>query len=54
LLVLTGIVAGLDGTTVLRARVAGRPAEAAALGAAAAGDLMARGAKALLDASHGG
>jgi len=54
LLVLTGIVAGLDGTTVLRARAAGRPAEAAALGAAAAGDLMARGAKALLDASHGG
>jgi len=53
-LVLTGIVASVDGTTVLRARVAGPPAEAVALGAAAAGDLMAKGARALLDASHGG
>jgi hydroxymethylbilane synthase len=53
-LVLTGIVASMDGTTVLRAQVAGPPAEAVALGAAAAGELMAKGAKALLDASHGG
>ncbi len=52
-LVVTGIVASLDGRTVLRARVDGAPAEAAGLGAAVAEKLMAQGAKALLDASHG-
>jgi hydroxymethylbilane synthase len=52
-LVLRGIVASLDGVTMVRTRVAGAPAEAVALGAAAADELMSKGAKALLDASQG-
>lgn len=52
-LVLRGIVASLDGVTILRVRIAGAPADAVRLGAAVAGELMAKGAKALLDASHG-
>jgi hydroxymethylbilane synthase len=52
-LVLRGIVASLDGVTMLRVRVAGAPSEAVTLGAAAADELMSKGAKALLDASQG-
>ncbi|HZP38311.1 MAG TPA: hydroxymethylbilane synthase [Methylomirabilota bacterium] len=53
MLVVTGVVASVDGGTVLRARVAGAPAEAVGLGTAAAEELIAQGARALLDASHG-
>ena len=52
-LVLTGIVASLDGLTVLRSRATGGPLEAARLGATGAEELLAKGAKALLDASRG-
>jgi hydroxymethylbilane synthase len=52
-LVLTGLVASLDGLTVLRSEATGAADEAARLGAAVAEELLARGAKALLDASHG-
>ncbi len=52
-LVLTGVVASLDGLTVLRSRASGAPGEAARLGTAVAEELLARGAKALLDASRG-
>jgi hydroxymethylbilane synthase len=52
-LVLTGIVASLDGVTVLRASVAGPPREAERLGTAVAEELLGKGAKALLDASRG-
>jgi hydroxymethylbilane synthase len=51
-LVLTGIVASLDGLTVLRSRATGGPLEAARLGATVAEELLAKGAKALLDASR--
>jgi hydroxymethylbilane synthase len=52
-LVLTGVVASLDGLTVLRSRASGGPVEAARLGTAVAEELLAKGAKALLDASRG-
>jgi hydroxymethylbilane synthase len=52
-LVLTGVVASLDGVTVLRASVAGPPREAERLGTAVAEELLGKGAKALLDASRG-
>jgi hydroxymethylbilane synthase len=52
-LVLTGVVASLDGLTVLRSRASGGPLEAARLGTAVAEELLAKGAKALLDASRG-
>jgi len=52
-LVLTGVAASLDGLTVLRSRASGGPLEAARLGAAVAEELLAKGAKALLDASRG-
>ena len=52
-LTLTGIVASLDGVTVLRCQATGGPREAEQIGARVAGDLLAKGAKALLDASRG-
>jgi len=52
-LTLTGVVASLDGTTVLRAGATGPAREAERLGEALADELLAKGAKALLDASHG-
>ena len=52
-LTMTGIVASLDGMTVLRWQATGRPPEAEQLGASVARELLAKGAKALLDASHG-
>ncbi|MFI5374537.1 MAG: hydroxymethylbilane synthase [Candidatus Rokuibacteriota bacterium] len=52
-LVLTGVVASLDGLTVLRSRAIGGPLEAARLGTTVAEELLAKGAKALLDASRG-
>jgi len=52
-LVLSGVVASLDGLTVLRSRASGEPLEAARLGTAVAEELLAKGAKALLDASRG-
>lgn len=52
-LTLTGVVASLDGTTVLRAGATGPSREAERLGVALADELLAKGAKALLDASHG-
>ena len=50
---LTGVVASLDGLTVLRSRASGGPLEAARLGTVVAEELLAKGAKALLDASRG-
>ena len=49
-LTLTGVVASLDGATVLRWQASGGPPEAERLGTAVAEELLARGAKALLDA----
>jgi len=51
-LMLTGVVASLDGTTMLRAGATGPSREAERLGVALADELLAKGAKALLDASH--
>jgi hydroxymethylbilane synthase len=52
-LTLTGVVASPDGTRVLRARADGTVSEAERLGGAAADELLAKGARALLDASNG-
>jgi hydroxymethylbilane synthase len=52
-LTLTGVVASLDGSTMLRAGATGPSGEAERLGEALADELLAKGAKALLDASHG-
>ena len=52
-LTLTGVVASLDGLTVVRSRATGEPRKAEQLGASVAGELLAKGAKALLDASRG-
>ena len=49
-LTLTGVGASLDGATVLRWQASGEPREAERLGTAVAEELLARGAKALLDA----
>lgn len=49
-LALTGIVASPDGAQIVRGQVHGAPAEGEALGAALAEDLLARGARAILDA----
>ena len=51
-LTLTGVVAGPDGARVLRARAGGPGREAERLGVALADELLAKGAKALLDASR--
>jgi hydroxymethylbilane synthase len=52
-LTLTGVVASLDGMTVVRSQATGAPGQAEQLGASVAGELLAKGAKALLDASRG-
>ncbi len=52
-LTLTGVVASLDGTTMLRGGATGPGREAERLGVALADELLSKGAKALLDASHG-
>ena len=52
-LTLTGVVASLDGMTVVRSQATGEPRKAEQLGASVAGELLAKGAKALLDASRG-
>jgi len=52
-LTLRGVVASLDGTTMLRAGATGPARDAERLGTALADELLAKGAKALLDASHG-
>jgi hydroxymethylbilane synthase len=50
----TGLVASLDGATVLRSSVAGLASAAEALGRKLADELSARGARSLLDASREG
>ena len=50
-LTVTGVVASLDGATMLRSRATGSVQEALRLGATLADELLAKGAKALLDAS---
>jgi hydroxymethylbilane synthase len=52
-LTLTGVVASLDGTTMLRAGATGPSREAERLGVTLADELLAKGAKALLNASRG-
>ncbi len=52
-LTLTGVVASLDGMTVVRSQATGEPRKAEQLGASVAEELLAKGAKALLDASRG-
>jgi hydroxymethylbilane synthase len=51
---LTGLVASLDGRTVLTSTVTGRASSAEALGAELAADLLGQGARSLLDAAEGG
>ena len=51
--VLTGLVASPDGSTVLRASAAGPAAAGERLGVTVAEELLAKGAEALLDASRG-
>jgi hydroxymethylbilane synthase len=53
-LTLTGVVTSLDGATMLRARVAGSASDPERLGAAVADELLAKGARALLDARGNG
>ena len=52
-LTLTGVVASLDGATVLRAHATGAATDAERLGMAVADELLAKGAKALLDGGNG-
>jgi hydroxymethylbilane synthase len=52
-LMMTGVVASLDGATMLRARASAPSGEAERLGAELADELLAKGAKGLLDASRG-
>ena len=52
-LVLTGVVSSLDGATMLRASTGGPAAAGERLGVALADELLAKGAKAVLDASRG-
>jgi hydroxymethylbilane synthase len=52
-LVLQGLVASVDGATVLEAMVSGAPTTGRALGEKLAEELLARGAGALLDAGGG-
>jgi hydroxymethylbilane synthase len=49
----TGVVSSPDGATTLRATMDGPPADGERLGVAVADDLLAKGAKAVLDASRG-
>lgn len=52
-LVLTGVVASPDGSTVLRASASGPASTGGRLGVTVAEELLAKGAEALLDASRG-
>ena len=52
-LTISGLVASLDGTTVLQSSVSGPGAAAEALGRKLADELLARGAGPLLEASGG-
>jgi hydroxymethylbilane synthase len=52
-LTMTGVVASLDGATLLRARADGPATAAERVGAQVADELLAKGARALLDASNG-
>jgi hydroxymethylbilane synthase len=52
-LVLTGVVSSPDGATTLRASAEGPAVDGERLGVTLADDLMAKGAKAVLDASRG-
>ena len=52
-LVLTGVVASPDGSTVLRASASGPATTGGRLGVTVAEELLAKGAEALLDASRG-
>ena len=52
-LTLTGVVASLDGARTLWARASGPSRDGERLGSAVAGELLAKGARALLDASRG-
>jgi hydroxymethylbilane synthase len=51
-LTVTGVVASVDGTTLLRARSSGSTESAEGLGRSVADELLAKGARALLDASR--
>ena len=51
---LSGLVGSVDGTRLLRAARVGRAAEPEALGEAVAGELLAQGARELLDAAYAG
>ncbi len=53
-LTLAGVVASLDGATLLRATASGPAASPEHLGTSVADELLAKGAKVLLDASHEG
>ncbi len=53
-LTLTGVVTSLDGATVLRGRASASASDAERLGQAVADDLLAKGARALLDARGNG
>lgn len=52
-LTLTGLVASIDGSTVLRSSIGGLPASAESLGEKLAEELLARGARALLESGGG-
>ena len=52
-LVVTGVVSSPDGATALRARIGGPAVDGQRLGVALADELLAKGAKAVLDASRG-
>lgn len=52
-LTLTGVVASLDGARTLRSRASGPSRDAEQLGRAVADELLAKGARALLDAGRG-
>jgi hydroxymethylbilane synthase len=52
-LTVTGLVASLDGSTVLRSSIGGLPSSAESLGEKLAEELLARGARALLEPGGG-
>jgi len=52
ILVMHGLVGAVDGSTIIRGRVAGAPQDAEALGLALAEDLLERGARQILDALY--
>jgi hydroxymethylbilane synthase len=53
MLALTGVVSSSDGATMLRATIEGPAATGERLGVTLADELLAKGAKAILDASRG-